>query len=119
MLDMIREAGTYGWLVLLTGVVAVGLAVAYVVVAESVVRWLTIGALATVALAAGAGWTSGRAATDSAVSSVDPAMAEALRRQGYAESDRCWQLALPFIVLGGIVFAVGEMKRQRSVKPPV
>jgi len=114
MLNMLREGGSFAWIALFLGFVAVGLSVGYLIAREEVLRWICVGALAATALAGAAGWWHGREMTDMAVASVDPQMAEELRHAGYAESDRPWQLATPFVLIGGAVFFVAEQRRRKT-----
>ncbi len=115
MLDMLREGGTFAWIAVCLGMLALGLSVAYLVTSEAVLRWICVGALAATAMAGVAGWWNGRQTTDMAVATVDPQMAEELRRAGYAESDRPWQLAAPFVLLGAVLFAVAEQRRRSKL----
>jgi hypothetical protein len=102
MLNMVRECGWAGWVVILGSMVAMGIAFGAVILALTrskagrPMAALTLAAALAVGGLGAFGTMTGRNATDKALAGVviDPARVGELRATGYAEAQQCTNLAL-------------------------
>ena len=123
VLEAVRDCGTFGYLIVLLGMLGMVTGIVAVIVA-AVSRGraglaLGIASLLVAGLCLGAGaigMLRGRAVTRVVLESVDPAMHERILEAGYREADQCMNVGgvgagMP-LVLGAAALAVALLRRR-------
>jgi fumarate reductase subunit D len=121
MVDLLRMFQEGGWAmygILLFGLPALGLATTHALSAR---KWSLIGsaiALVFVLVLGIGGMMLGRSRVDEALNNVaiNAENAARMRAQGYSESNRPIQFAGIVAALGGLFFAVGEIRRRKTAR---
>ena len=111
MLNMVRECGWSGWIVILGSVFALGIAFGAAILALTrskagrPMAALTLAAALAVGGLGALGTMTGRNATDRALAGViiEPARMSELRAAGYAEAQQCTHLALGGMALPALL----------------
>jgi len=112
--NMFAEGGWPMYPVLVTGLVAVLFAIAYVARSERKVLATPLVAIALTAAFGVGGTLFDRATVDDVLAHVAVEDVEAIRTVGYAESMRPVQLAGVFVVLASAVLAADLLGRKRA-----